>query len=469
MSAFFGLHIARRALMAQQRAMEVTGHNIANANTPGFSRQQALMATAAPFPYPAANAPAGGAWQLGSGVEITAIRRVRDSFLDYQFRSAIHSLGYWEANREVLSQVEMTFLEPSENGLANLLSEFWGAWQELSKNPESMPVRVSLREKARSLTDTVRLMYRNIEDLRQGVALDIETKVAEVNALAGQLVDLNQQIVRVTALGQHPNDLLDQRDLLLDRLSRRLSIALAYKPNGAVEVHAGNRILVQEAQAFTLRAEIGTVTASINWEKNGQPALIRDGDLQALLDAYNTLLPGYQEGLNELVRELVDEINSIHRGGFGLNNATGINFFQPIAAGDVPEALFFRLSDQVLADVNNIASARNVSQPGDGGVALDIARLRAGLTMQGGTVTFESYYQNLIARMGTAGEEAGRLVNLQGQLVKALEIRREEAAGVSLDEEMLNLVQFQHAYQAAARFASQMDEMLDVLINRTFR
>lgn len=469
MSAFFGLHVARRAMMAQQRAMEVTGHNIANANTPGFSRQQALMATAAPFPYPAVNAPAGGAWQLGSGVEVTAIRRVRDSFLDHQFRGATQTLGYWEARRDVLSQLEMVFLEPSENGLSWLLSEFWGAWQELNKNPESMPVRVSLREKARGLTDTVRLMYNNIEDLRQGVALDINTKVAEVNSLSRQLVDLNQQIVRVSALGQQPNDLLDQRDLLLDRLSRRLNIALAHKPNGTVEVHAGNRVLVQESQAFTLRAEVGTVSAGITWEKNGQPAGIRDGDLQALLDAYNTLLPAYQNGLNELVRTLIERVNIVHRDGFGLNNVTGINFFAPIAPGEVPETVFFRLSSEVLADVNNIAAASAANRPGDGSVALTIARLRAGRTMQGDTVTFENYYQNLLARLGTEGEEAGRLVNLQGQLVRSLEIRREEAAGVSLDEEMLNLVQFQHAYQAAARFASVVDEMLDVLINRTFR
>lgn len=467
--SFFGLHIARRAIMAQQRAMEVTGHNIANANTPGFSRQQALMAPTAPFPYPAANAPAGGPGQLGSGVDVTAIRRVRDSFLDHQFRSETQTLGFWEARQEVLSQLEMIFLEPSENGLSSLLSEFWGAWHELNKNPESMPVRISLREKARGLTDTIRLMYNNIDGLRQGVALDLATKVEEVNSLAAQMVDLNQQIVKVSALGQQPNDLLDQRDLLLDTLSRRLNIALAYKPNGTVEVHAGNRVLVQESQAFTLRAEIGTTSASITWEKNGQPTDIRDGDLHSLLEAYNTLLPAYQDGLNELVSTLVERVNAEHLSGYGLNNATGINFFAPIAPGEVPETLFFRLSDEVLADVNNIAAASGASQPGDGSVALAIARLRSRLTMQGDTVTFENYYQNLLARLGTEGEESGRLVSLQGQLVRSLEIRREEAAGVSLDEEMLKMVQFQYAYQAAARFAAQMDEMLDVLINRTFR
>jgi flagellar hook-associated protein 1 FlgK len=456
-------------MMAQQRAMEVTGHNIANANTPGYSRQQAQMVPSAPFPYPAANAPAGSPGQLGSGVDVTAIRRVRESFLDHQFRSATQTLGYWEARRDVLSQLEIVFLEPSENGLSSLLSEFWGAWHELNKNPESMPVRISLREKARGLTDTVRLMYNNIEDLRQGVALDISTKVAEVNSLSRQLVDLNQQIVRVSAIGQQPNDLLDQRDLLLDSLSRRLNIALTHKPNGTVEVHAGNRVLVQESQAFTLRAEIGTVSAVITWEKNGQPAEIRDGDVQALLDAYNTFLPTYQDGLNELVRTLVARVNAEHLSGYGLNNATGINFFAPIVPGEEPETLFFRLSGEVMADVNNIAAASDANQPGDGSVSLTIARLRSQRTMQSDTVTFENYYQNLLARLGTEGEEAGRLANLQEQLIQALEIRREKAGGVSLDEEMLSLVQFQYAYQAAARFAAQMDEMLDVLINRTFR
>jgi flagellar hook-associated protein 1 FlgK len=141
----------------------------------------------------------------------------------------------------------------------------------------------------------------------------------------------------------------------------------------------------------------------------------------------------------------------------------------PLAAEDVPEAMFFSLASGVLADVNNIAAASGPDSPGDGSVALAIARLRAKMTMQDGTATFESYYQNMIARLGVEGEEALRLVNIQGQLVRALEVRKEEAAGVSLDEEMINLVQFQYAYQAAARLVATMDEMLNVLINRTGR
>jgi flagellar hook-associated protein 1 FlgK len=180
-------------------------------------------------------------------------------------------------------------------------------------------------------------------------------------------------------------------------------------------------------------------------------------------------LPTYQDGLNELVRTLVARVNAEHLSGYGLNNATGINFFAPIVPGEEPETLFFRLSGEVMADVNNIAAASDANQPGDGSVSLTIARLRSQRTMQSDTVTFENYYQNLLARLGTEGEEAGRLANLQEQLIQALEIRREKAGGVSLDEEMLSLVQFQYAYQAAARFAAQMDEMLDVLINRTFR
>lgn len=467
--SFFGLTIARRAMMAQQRAMEVTGHNIANANTPGYSRQQVMMVPTTPYPYPAANAPAGGPGQLGSGVRIAAIRRVRDSFLDFQLRNEYQTMGYWNARRDIISQLEVIFLEPSEFGLSSLLGEFWNAWQELNKNPENMPVRISLREKAQGLTDTVRLMYQSLSDLRQGLALDIRTKVDEINSLAAQLVDINEQVVKVTALGQQPNDLMDQRDLILDRLSSYINITLAQKPNGTIEVFAGSRMLVQESQAFALLALVRNEEISVVWEKNEQPMNILNGDLKALIQGYNEHIPSYQAELNRLVRTLTEEVNALHRNGFGLNNSTGQDFFVPLAAEDVPEAMFFSLASGVLADVNNIAAAAGPDSPGDGSVALAIARLRAKMTMQDGTATFESYYQNMIARLGVEGEEALRLVNIQGQLVRALEVRKEEAAGVSLDEEMINLVQFQYAYQAAARLVATMDEMLNVLINRTGR
>ncbi|MBS4032686.1 MAG: flagellar hook-associated protein FlgK [Clostridiales bacterium] len=484
MSAFFGLYIARSGMMAHQRAMEVTGHNIANANTPGFSRQQAIMQAGTPFPYPSANAPAGAPGQLGTGVQVAMIRRVRDSFLDHQLRNEYGTLNYWDARRDVLSQIETIFMEPSEFGLSNLLNEFWDAWHEMSKNPESLPVRISLREKAQALTDTVQLMYNNLGSLKEGIALDISSRVSEINSMAVQIRDLNEQIVKVTALGQQPNDLADQRDLILDKLSQYIDITVSHTPSGTVSVFTNSRPLVQDSQIFALKAIVNTNNAEVVWERNDYAVTLRSGELNALLKAYNDFIPSYQGNLDTLVTALVEKVNEVHQGGVNLNDLinevdpaifSSYNFFAPIDPTEFPASLFFRLSEEVAADVNNIAAASfdpgNPEEigPADGSNALNIARLRTNLTMHGNSTTFEGYYQNIIARLGVEGEEAGRIQNLQNQIVSALEYRKEQASGVSLDEEMINLVQFQYSYQAAAKLVATMDEMLDVLINRTGR
>ncbi|MBC7336931.1 MAG: flagellar hook-associated protein FlgK, partial [Clostridia bacterium] len=181
------------------------------------------METTTPWPVPSVNMPAG-AGQIGTGVEVSLIERIRDTFLDRQIRNELATLGLWEQRRDALEQVEVVFMEPGETGLATLLGQFWDSWQELSKYPESMPVRTTVIETAQALAEALRHTYRQLETIRSDLNYLIKLKVDEINTLARQIADLNKQIVTIKAAGMSPNDLLDRRDLLLDELGKIVAI-----------------------------------------------------------------------------------------------------------------------------------------------------------------------------------------------------------------------------------------------------
>ncbi|NLN06544.1 MAG: flagellar hook-associated protein FlgK, partial [Firmicutes bacterium] len=226
MSTFFGLNIARLGMQAQLKALEVTSHNIANANTPGFSRQTAHMIPTAGVSY----AKKG---MLGSGVIVDEIKRIRDSFLDRQVRHEMQTLGQWQARSSYLSQVEQVFLEPSESGLNSVISTFFDSWQELSLNPESSSARSALIENANFLLNSIKHTYNSLTTIRDDITVNIELKVSEINSLARQISDLNQQIVRLSARNDHPNDLMDRRDLLIEQLAKIINFSTIENPNGS--------------------------------------------------------------------------------------------------------------------------------------------------------------------------------------------------------------------------------------------
>ena len=455
--ANIGLEIGKRALMAQQLSMNLTGHNIANVNTPGFSRQGAIMESNIPMVLPFGS--------LGTGVDVSDIRRIRSLFLDQQFRSESHKLGKWRFLNQTWSQVESIYNEPEDTGLSALLDSFWNSWQDLANNPESESARVAVREQASLLINSFHHLSTQLRDLRESLDADINTMVLQINNTAAQIADLNQSIVSAELTGNIANDLRDRRDYLVDQLSQSVNVGVLEQSNGSYTVLLGGMALVDGSSSLQIATETqsgGTsVTTRIFFQGTGIDIEHPSGQLEGILEARDTIAVERQAEMDLLATELVEAVNEIHRAGYGLGGETGIDFFDPNTTG----AADIELNPLILQDVNNIAASLN-GEIGDNSNALDMASLREALILKNGQATFNEYYASVIGKIGIRSQEAQNLEQNQMALMFQIENARQSTSGVSLDEEMANMIRYQHAFEAAARVISAMDSALDTIINR---
>ena len=468
MSIFTGFETARRALMAQQQALNTTNHNIANANTPGFSRQQAVFATTPA--YTLGHTLAGKALEMGTGVKIEDIRRMRDSFLDYQFRSEVKELGRWEVRRDTLQKMEVVINEPSEAGLASVLESFWDSWHELAENPESSTARAVVIQQGIALVDTINHLNWQLYQLRQDLNETLEIYINEINSLARQIADLNDQIIRVEASSKRANDLRDKRDLLVDQLAKLTGVHVTEKESGAIDVVIGNRGLVEGTRALSLKTQGDREIADLVpvWSDD-MPFDVNAGSLKGIAEA-RELLDDFQDKLNTLVREMASKVNELHRGGYGIDDdkTSDLNFFtrtntdKPIGPGNIT------INSKLLENPDLLAAAADADEvPGDGRNALALAQLRhTAISDLGETTSITDFYNSLVADLGIRAREAERMASNQELVTGQIDLRREMVAGVNLDEEVANMIRFQHAYNAAARMITAIDEMLDVIVNR---
>ncbi len=465
-STFFGLEIGQKALQAQQRALDVTGHNIANANTPGFTRQRAVFATPNPFAMPALNRPVD-VGQLGTGVLVQEVTRLRDSFIDLQFRQEVNRTGEWEAKQNSLQKLEVILNEPSDSGLRTVLDQFWESWQELSKKPELEAVRSTVRQRGIAVAESLNHLDRQLTDLANDLDASIKIKISEINDKASQIAALNDQIVRVEVEGDHANDLRDKRDLLVDELSKIIQVTVQEDQYGALTVTIGARDLVTDSQSFEIYGDPNPLNGGyvdLKWVADDAPVTVQSGTIKGMLDIRDTMVPDYRTQLNDLTDALVTSTNSQHVGGFGLDNNTNRNFFD--SAGTTAQTIAVDAS--ILSNLSYIAAASVINAPGDGSNALDIAELKHQnlIPSASPTVTIDDYYRAMISQLGVQTQEAARMTDNQNLLLSQLENRKQEVSGVSLDEEMTNMIKFQHTYNAAARVITTIDEMLETIVNK---
>ena len=588
MSNFLSMEIGKRSIMTHQTALSVTGHNIANANTVGYTRQSPTLVTTRPHYTPNLTSNSG-IGQLGTGVEVAYLERLRDAFLDGQIRNENKTTGYWSAIQDTLAKIEVILNEPSNDGLRTVMDQFWESWQDLSAHPESESVRAVVAQRGAALADAFNHTYQQLTELREDVNAFVRVKVDEINSIAQQMADLNQQILSITIAGKQPNDLLDKRDLLIDELSRIADVTVNHDHNGMVSVQLGGRPLVQ-GKDF---AVMDTVTDKrgmhqVVWADTKTAVNVNGGELRGLLDArgateldkspsvYAEIIPNMIEDLNQLAKTIILRTNEIHRGGFSLNNQSafpdGMNFFTEPADGNWAQMM--QVDQQIVDDPKNIAAARYHTWEGgietnfgDGAVALMIAQLKHDYNIQQYTassgdltVTFpydaeitfyvdgvpitipqpssvdppqeayadlneladaiqqaldneglalnvrtegrqlvfystetfaiqgfltalttqapddndkvvnkattDDFWRSVCAQVGVMSQESLRMVKNQDTLLNELENKRQSVSGVSLDEEMTNMIKFQHAYNAASRYITTIDEAIDVIVNR---
>jgi flagellar hook-associated protein 1 FlgK len=483
-STFFGLNISRLGLQAQQKSLAVTAHNIANANTPGYSRQRAQLTTTNPLPY------LNGEGMLGSGVVVAEIGRIRDRFLDTQLRQEAQTLAKWETRHSFLSQVEGVFMEPSKTGFSSVLNAFYNSWQELSLNPESSSVRAALLENGNAFTNAARHTNEQLKAVRSHMAEQITAKTEEVNTLAEQLADLNRQIVSLTAQRNSPADLLDRRDNLLKELTKIIEFDTVLNDNSSISIFIAGRALVDNNLNFRITTTAGaldgdwTLSPQPVWERDNQPLNMSNGQLAGLMETRDVLLRSYMEDFSSMVWGVINSVNDLHSTGMDLYGTSGNAFF----TGSEIETL--QVNDLLRNDSGLVAASmaalpgHSQPAPGDGGNALLIARLRsAAISIDplqpdvrlratldpAGLTTFTNFHRDNIARLGVDTRESERLAENQTSLIGMLRQRQDSIAGVSLDEEMANMIQFQLAYQASARMITAFDEIYDTLINRMLR
>lgn len=449
---FQGIGTVSTALRAFQRGLDVVGHNIANVNTPGYTRQITTFRTAAPTDLYTAS----GIAALGNGVRIDSIISARDLVLEGQAGANAGAYGRSAAYTAALTQIEGVYGEPSANGIAAALGAFFDAWSGLGSNPSEPANRLQVRNAAETLTSRIRTAYSEMDRISEHVSASATEVIERVDLLAKEVAKLNLEIARFSTSTNRPNDLIDQRTLMLQEMSSLVGANWREQKDGTVTVYAGGAILVEGQSSRPLPS---TIDASAGTLTDGVITIpIRSGQLAGHMDAL-AQMQGQQQMLNELANSLRADINGVHQTGINALGQTGIHIFDESSTG----AEGFRLSDQVLANADAIAAGVSGSA-GDGGLALSISDRRDQALAALGGKGFESFFQNAIVRLGSEVSHQQTTSEALLAVGQQIESQRQSIGGVSLDEEMTDMMRLQRSYQAAARALTVFDEVTEDLL-----
>jgi flagellar hook-associated protein 1 FlgK len=452
------MSLAGQALMTQQLAISVTSHNIANVNTPGYSRQQLIMTTNTPLD--------SSIGLIGNGVSGEAIERIYDRFLSAQISNESQGLGRWDAQKDAVELVEIIFNEADGSGLSQSMSKFWDAWQSLTNNPAGTTERQVLVTASQVLATTFNYLSSDLSQSRQDLDLAIQATVADINRLSEQLADLNEKIISSEAGSLSANDYRDQRDLVLKELSELIDTNTFEDANGAVSVLVANgRPLVTAGQFWQLSTETNAAgLQDVVWvDQAGNTtnitADISGGKLKGYLEVRDGVIVDYINRLDTLAQTLMTEVNSAHQSGFALDGSAGEAFFAGTGAADL------EVNPNIAGNPVLVAAAADaLTVPGDNRKAIEIANLQYQLVMSANTVTYNDYYSSLVRDVGNEVLISEAYYNHQSDMMAQLEKQRESVSGVSLDEEMINLIKFQNAYTAAAKLITTADEMMQTVL-----
>lgn len=508
-SSFMGLETARRGLFTQQSALYTTGHNVANANTPGYSRQRVNFQQTSPYPSIGINSPALPG-QMGTGVEGGTVQRIRESFLDVQYRGENNKVGYYGSLAESLQKMEGIMNEPTESGLQNSLDQFWNALQDLTTQTENSGARDVVAARGQMVAETINYYYNTLSQVQGDIGEQVGIKVDEVNDLIGKIDRLNRNIADVEPHGYVPNDLYDERDMLVDELSGLVNIKVTtVKPNvygKASDIAEGlyNVELVQKdgtsynppinlVSVTKANGIVGTNTLTLGTDPSSGlvtgvtigSSTIKDasfsGELAGLIESFGYvkadgtqagIFPEMLKKLNIMTETFANEFNAIHQSGYALGESapSGKSFFE-FTAGDAAKTI--KVNQEIINNSNLIAAAANSGgSSGDNENAKKLADVfEKSFTTYTTTVptglngSLASYYSGIIGSLGVDSQSAQKDLKNSITLATSVETNRQSTSSVSLDEEMTNMIKFQQAYNSSARMITMIDEMLDKVVN----
>jgi len=460
---FFGIEIGRTGLAAAQVGQDVTGHNIANAGTEGYSVQSVDQVATDMTASADHNAvPVGEA--LGTGVAISRIQRARDQFLDTQVREATSSQNYQAGLRDTLKQVDDAFGEPSDTGLNSALGAFFNGFHDLSNNAEDVGIRATTIQKGDALTRVLQGVQQRLTSISTTLNEHIPADVKSLNDYSAQVAALNVTIRQESAGGHPVNGLLDRRDLLLDKLAGLANISTLNNSDGTVNVSIGSQALVVGTDAYAVTQ--GSLTA------NGD---LKQGELAGLIEGQGEV-GVYQGKLNALAGSLAAQVNAVHRAGAGLDGTTNQDFFT-VTAGR--EAATIAVNPTLEAHPEQLAAAAAPTPPAspippqsDATNAVLLAGLKDKTDTTSGDPLFNNtllgFYQQTVTDAGGRAASAKSAAASAGATLTQLGQQRSSVTGVSTDSEMVNMLKYQRAYQASARVVQTMDDMVGTLINNLF-
>ncbi|MBI5837361.1 MAG: flagellar hook-associated protein FlgK [Candidatus Eisenbacteria bacterium] len=438
------LEIARRALQAQQNLLSVVSHNIANANTPGYTRQVALLGATDPVDY--------FPGQLGTGVTVTQIRRMRDTLADVQTRMQSSNAGRWGVRENVFGQLEAVFKEPSDNGLSATLGKFFDSYQVLANHPEDLSAKAAVMNQARSVVDTFHGLAAQLQSISDNVDGQIKGDLIKFNSNLQQIAALNTQIAAVTSAGEQPNDLRDRRDMLLDEISGMADISFDEHRAGVVTVRVGGLNLVDGDQVRTVSGVANVGGRMVMQTTDGNSAPVLRGEIAALEELKVNTLPGYKTQLDTLAATFASQVNAIQSTG-----PTGASIFSGSTAAGLG------LDPLTEANPGRIDTGTS-GAPGDNSLALRLAGLRDTLTMSGGTTTFHGFYEGIVGSVGASSAQAIDMSQNQRLLLQQMQNQREAVGGVNNEEEMTHLLTAQKSFQAASQLVTAVDTMMSTIL-----
>ncbi|MFW5790989.1 MAG: flagellar hook-associated protein FlgK, partial [Bacillota bacterium] len=329
MNSFSGINTALSALQAQQKALDTTGHNIANSNTEGYSRQRAELSAARPYTSPGMNMPTT-AGQVGQGVQVDNINRLRDDFIDGQIRRESQAGGYWDKMSEGLNRLELIYNEPSENNLGNSLNEFWSSLQELSNNPQDSAIRSTVRQRAVTLTDTFHSLHDQMSEFKSSMNNDIHSTVDEINSIIERVGDINKEIVHIKGSGQEPNDLMDTRDKLFDQLNEKVDAQGQEDSRGNLDISIGGVKVVSGSSTNQLEIQEdpnNNYEDTIHYSNIDKEVQVDRGELKGLMEVRDEVVPEQLNKIGTIATNMADHFNKIHDTGFDLDGVEGGEFF----------------------------------------------------------------------------------------------------------------------------------------------
>lgn len=465
-STFTAIEIGKSALLAARRAMDTTGHNIANAATPGYSRQRVVQ-------EPIIQRIDVNSGTSGLGVKVTDVQRIRDPFIDGVLRNEQAKQASFESQKDVLDHLQVVFAEPSDSSLRTFVDSFWSAWHDLASEPQSQAARAQLMETGQSVADMFRHLGSQIDSLVGDVEGAINSTINTVNLLSEKICSLNTEISRGLSRNEPVGDLMDRRDLLIDQLTQLTGATVSYLDEGTVKVSIGGVALVDKYKSYPMSSSI--TSAGVKYFVSTGPASsdkiqldLVSGTLGGHKVARDETALKFRQELNTIAAEFFQGINDIHQtdSTTGQVDPSYIKFFE-FSGTDVLSTL--KVNDAIVNDPNNIRVSVG-NDPLDGTVAHAIADYIDGtpnsfiIDDTGGN--FAEKWMSIVGKVGVEGQKVEIGHSTQQLLVKELANRKDSISGVSRDEEITELIREQHAFNAASRVITVADEMLDTIINR---